>query len=214
MNEELKNKREKQEFYNCLITLLLFVIQGIALPIMYANNIYIEGIPLIKMTCIICIAYYILKQLFFSRMDFDDTTHVFVYISGFWFIILVVGGWLLNITTKIITIDQLFEGLAIVVTSLLTTSALMVIINIVDSFQEFILENEKEANLESYKQKSYQLTETTKWFIGFILVLAVVLLVVAPLRNLSLATINWEQSILYLGTPYCIVLLGILLRRD
>lgn len=214
MNEELKNKREKQEFYNCLITLLLFIIQGIALPIMYVNNICIEGVPLIKMTCIICIAYYILKQLFFSEMDFDDTTHVFVYISGFWFIILVVGGVLLNITTKIITIDQLFEGLGTVVTSLLTTSALMVLINIVDSFQEFILENEKEANLEGYKQKTYQLIETTKCFIGFIVVLTVIFLVVAPLRIFSLATINWEKSILYLGTPYCIVILGILLRLD
>lgn len=211
---KLREKRETQDCINCIILLILFIIQGIVLPIIYTNHQSIWGITHIKMVCIVSVCYYTLKQIFFSETDGFEYMRLFVLISVLWFLGLLFVGICVAGFTNLIDIDQIFNGLSLVLFSLFTTIITMFVMGFIDYIQECIRDECNKLELNGYKQKAYQITENTKYFIILILVLAIIFIVITLLSNLNWTTINWEKPIIYLGTPYCLVILGILLRLD
>ena len=211
-NEEIPNpKIEKQDLYDCVITCIFFIIQGVILPIMYINNTTLQKIGLIKLVCIVGIIYYILQQTFFSETD--DTYIVVAWAASvLWVIFLIIGGLCFVAFSNMIDMIQLLKGLKVVISSIAINTIFIVIIAGINELQEEIINKAK--SLKGYKQKEHQIIENTKYFLTICLVLAVLFVALTLISKQNLSTINWEKLITYLGTPYCIIILGILLRRD
>lgn len=211
---EEQEKIETQEGIAGSMLVCLFIIQGIALPIVYAKGLFVVGDKLIKASLLVNASYYILKQLFYSGTDTWDAMYYFWKLSIYLVILILLGG--LPVTVFINSLDMigLANYLITVMVPLIITIITLWIIYGVESVQSEIKNECKKLALSGYKQKAYELAESTKYLIGFSIILALIIIGVTFISGYNLPAINWEKPIIYLGTPYCIILAGILLRRD
>ena len=101
-------KIETQEGIAGSMLVCLFIIQGIALPIVYAKGLFVVGDKLIKASLLVNASYYILKQLFYSGTDTWDAMYYFWKLSIYLVILILLGG--LPVTVFINSLDMI--GLA------------------------------------------------------------------------------------------------------
>ena len=120
----------------------------------------------------------------------------------------------MDIFTNIDGLEQACELSIVMIPSIMANIVTLAILYIVDERQKKLRRKCKELKLVGYREKSYQLRKTTVYFIGLSLVLVIIFTLIALISKINLSNINWEKPIVYLGTSYCAVIAGILLRRD
>lgn len=86
------------------------------------------------------------------------------------------------------------------------------IVGIISYSQESIKEKAIKLGLTGYKQKIYQIEESNKKFITFLLILVVIFIAVSLLTTQTIYGIDWEKFIIYAGILYGTITLGILVR--
>lgn len=212
--QKLIEKREYQESLDRLMLVILFIIQCIVLTIMHVNDYLVVGNKLITSSLLINAGYYILKQLFYSEADTGDAIEFFFNISFRWLIGVMIVGAIITVITNWLEIDDLFDYSIVVIKTSIITLVTLLFIMFIDAFQSEIRADGKKLELTGYKQKAYELTENTKYSMGFIIFLAIIFALIILISQHNLLAINWEKPIIYLGIPFCIIILGILLRRD
>lgn len=211
--EELE-QTDKQAFIKYLILAVIFIVEGIILPIINLNGTKIVIGDIIKTIYIINIVTYIIKQLFFSKEDMDEFAQFLILILLSWYVALVFINLCMGIFTHIDGLEQACELTIIMIPSIMANIVTLPILYKVDERQKKLRRKCKELGLTGYKQKSYQLRKTTGYFLGLSLTLTIIITIIAVISKLDFTAINWEKPIVYLGTSYCAVILGILLRRN
>lgn len=214
LTKEELGQIENQDYIKYLMLALIFIIEGIVLPIINLNGTTIVIADIIKTICIMNIGTYILKQLFFSQEDMDEFSQFLILILLGWYVVLVLINLFMDIVANTNGLEQACKLTIIMITSIMTNIVTLAIIYVADEIQKGLRHKCKELRLDGYKQKSYQLRKTTGYFIGLSLILAVIFTLIALISKVNLVAINWEKPIIYLGTPYCITIAGILLQRD
>lgn len=213
LEDILKEKKENQEKFDGVMLIILLMINGILLPLIYEKVTLAGSINIIKTTLLVNVGYYFLKQLFYKEADSGSAIEFFWNLAIIWFIVSIIGIFIGVVFTKLDLITITCYLVKIVVTFGITLLSLMLILCI-EEIQNAIRYDCKKLKLTGYTQKSYELTENTKCFIGFIIVLILVAAIITLMGRDNLLAINWEKPIIYVGTPYCITILGILLRRS
>lgn len=209
----LRENKETQSDIDEVMLLILGIITGILLPLMYKKVTLTGSNNIIKATILANLGYYFLKQLFYKESDSVDALEVFWYLAIIWFVISTVVGFFVAVITNL-ELSSLNSYLAKILTTFIITVISLIIIVIIEELQNQIRYDCKELKLAGYTQKAYELTENTKYFIGFIIILIIVATIITLMGRDNLFAINWEKPIIYFGTPYCIAILGILLRRS
>lgn len=209
----LRERKENQNFIDGVMLFLLLIIAGILLPLIYKEVTLAGSNNIIKTALLVNVGYYFLKQLFYKEADSDDALEFFWNLAILWLIVSLFGGFFVAAITKIELSAIICYLVKIIVTFSITLISLLVIM-MLESIQNQIRYECKKSKLTGYTQKAYELTENTKCFIGFIIVLILVAAIITLMGRDNLLAINWEKPIIYVGTPYCITILGILLRRS
>lgn len=219
--EELE-QTDKQAYIKYLILAVIFIVEGIILPIINLNGTKIVIGDIIKTIYIMNIVTYIIKQLFFSKEDMEEFAQFLILILLSWYVALVFINLCMDIFTNlgmgifthIDGLEQACELTIIMIPSIMANIVTLPILYKVDEKQKKLRRKCKELGLTGYKQKAYQLRKTTGYFLGLSLILTIIITIIAVISKLDLTAINWEKPIVYLGTSYCAVILGILLRRN
>lgn len=213
MEDILIEKRRNQECIDGVMLLILLIMNGILLPLIYKEVTLSGSNNIIKTAVLVNIGYYFLKQLFYKEADSWDSLEFFWNLVIFWLIVALVGGFFVAVITNLELRSVNIYLLKIIITFIITLISLLIIM-IIEEIQNQIRYECEKLELDGYTQKAYELTENTKYFICFIIILTIVAAIITLMGRDNLLAINWEKPIVYLGTPYCIAILGILLRRS
>lgn len=213
LEDILIEKRETQEKIDGVMLLILGIINGILLPLMYTKITLSGSNNIIKTAVLVNVGYYFLKQLFYKEADSVDALEVFWNLAILWLIVASVGGFFVAVITNL-ELGSVNNYLSKIITTFIIALISLLIIMIIEELQNQIRYDCKELKLAGYTQKAYELTENTKYFIGSIIILIIVATIITLMGRYNLFAINWEKPIIYIGTPYCIAVLGILLRRS
>lgn len=213
MEDILIEKRRNQECIDGVMLLILLIMNGILLPLIYKEVTLSGSNNIIKTAVLVNVGYYFLKQLFYKEADSGNALAFFWEIALPWLIVSLVGGFFVAAITNIEFITIVSYLVKIIITFSITLISLLTIVCI-EGIQNQIRYECKKLKLAGYTQKAYELTENTKYFICFIIILIIVATIITLMGRDNLFAINWEKPIIYVGTPYCLAILGILLRRD
>ena len=80
LTKEELGQIDKQAYIKYLMLAVIFIVEGIILPIINLNGTKIVIGDIIKTICIINLVTYILKQLFFSQEDMDEFAQFIILI--------------------------------------------------------------------------------------------------------------------------------------
>lgn len=209
----LRENKETQGTIDDVMLLILGIITGILLPLMYKKGTLTGSNNIIKATILVNVGYYFLKQLFYKESDSVDALGGFWNLAILWLIVALFGGFVVPVITNI-EFSAIINYLEKIIITFLTTLISLLIVMMIEEIQNQIRYESQKLKLTGYTQKAYELTENTKYFIGFIIILIIVAVIITLIGRDNLLAINLEKPIIYVGTPYCIAILGILLRRS